>query len=150
MSVSPSGQASEHPSGKSPQELRRGRLAIGTCVLLVLVAAALLLILPWVVVGWDKTHRTSIDCTVTEAEGVTDRGTSRAPTSRPEIMVTTSDCGTLLLKGEISDSNQQKVVAELAEGGRFSFVIGEATQNLRWLTDTINVTPEVWSHEKID
>lgn len=150
MNVSPQERVSGHPSGKPPQQLRRDRLFWGSCLLVFLVAVAVLLILPWVAIAYDQGHRVAIVCTVTDAEGTTSNGTARVPASEPGVYITTSDCGALTLKEGVAESNRDDVAAELAQGGRFSFEIGEATQNLRWLTDPIAITPEVWGYQKVD
>lgn len=138
------------PSRKSPQQLRKNRIFAYTFFLVILLLGLAVLGGPWAITSYDKGHHVSIECNVTGAEGGRSSASARGSASWSQVRVSTSDCGSLVLSSGINQSNRHAVAAELAMGGKYSFQIGAATQSLRWLTDTIGMTPVVWEFQKID
>lgn len=117
-------------------------------ILTIVVVGSAVILGPWAVINYDKSHRVSIECTVTGAEGGRSSASARGSASWSQVSISTSDCGPLLLSSGINESNRDAVAAQLNGGGSFSFEIGVATQSLRWLTDPIGLTPMVWAFEK--
>lgn len=139
-----------YPSGKSPRQQRKDlfqALIVGVPFLGLILS---LLVGPVVVKSWDKGHREWIECTVTDAEGGQAPGNRRGHNRFWQVIVETSDCGTLKLREGITEANNQDVEAELAQGGRFRMEIGEATLKIRWFTDRVSVIPQVWTFQKVD
>ncbi len=152
MNDSPSaGHAGRHrPTGKPPV-LGRGKVWFLRTVILGVVFLGLLLVAgPLTITAWDSndSHRASIACTVTEANGRYEHGSSKTP-SYWGVNIKTSDCSQLLLIRGIDESNNEAVESELAPGSRFSFEIGEGANSMRWLTVRLGMTTEVFSFEKI-
>lgn len=100
--------------------------------------------------SYDARHRTTIECTVTDADGGRATAGGRAASSFYQVLISTSDCGTLTLIEGINPSNRESVAAELSSGDRVSIVIGEGTESLRKTFNTLGITPEIQSFEKID
>ncbi|MCQ1955186.1 hypothetical protein NNX39_01525 [Arthrobacter sp. zg-Y826] len=105
---------------------------------------------PWVITSYDDDHRVRMECTVTDAEGGTYSPAGRSVGSRPELIIRTSDCGTLSLIHEFDQAANEVMAAELAQGGRFEFELGQATRTLMGFFDVIGMTPVVSSYEKVD
>ncbi|MCC3294931.1 hypothetical protein LJ756_09875 [Arthrobacter sp. zg-Y411] len=117
-------------------------------ILTIVVVGSAVIVGPWAVVSYDKSHRVSIECTVTGAEAGRSSASARGSASWSQVSISTTDCGPLVLSSGINESNRDAVAAQLDDGGSFSFEIGVATQSLRWLTDPIGLTPTVWAFEK--
>ncbi|MBO0895200.1 hypothetical protein [Arthrobacter sunyaminii] len=100
---------------------------------------------PLIVRITDKSHHVTIDCTVTDAVGERPAGSTRSRSPHDRVIIQTAECGKLLLKQGINESNRDAVAAELVEGKRFSFEVGGASLKLQWA----KMTPPVWSYQKI-
>ncbi|UWX97482.1 hypothetical protein N2K95_01955 [Arthrobacter zhaoxinii] len=137
-------------SGKSRQQRRKDLFQVLVVGVPFLGVIGSMLIGPVVVMNVDKGHRGWIECTVTDAKGGKAAGNRRGHNRYWQVLVETSDCGTLKLREGITEANNQDVAAELAPGGRFRFEIGEATRKIRWLTDPISVIPKVWTFQRMD
>ena len=142
--------AVRHPSGDSRKQRRKDLFQLLVVGVPFLGVIGSLLIGPPVVSTWDKGHREWIECTVTDAEGGQAAGNRRGHNRYWQVLVETSDCGTLKLREGITEANNQDVAAELAPGGTFRFEIGEATQKIRWFTDHVSVIPKVWTFQRVD
>ena len=151
MNPSADVRASGQPTGNPPVLGRRKVWFLRTVILGVVFLGLLLVGGPVSITAWDSSdsHRTSIACTVTEADGHYEHGSSKTP-SYWGVTIKTSDCGQLLLIRGIDESNNQAVASELTPGARFNFEIGEGASSMRWLTVRLGMTTEVFSFEKID
>lgn len=153
MNNSPSaGHAGRHhPTGKPPVLSRRKVWFLRTVILGVVFLGLLLVAGPLTIAAWDSSdsHRALIACTVTEADGRYEHGSSKTP-SFWGVTIKTSDCSQLLLIRGVDESNNEALESELTPGSRFNFEIGEGAQSLRWLTVRIGMTTEVFSFEEID
>lgn len=105
---------------------------------------------PWVINSYDDDHRVRMECTVIDAEGGTYSGAGRNVGSRPGLIISTSDCGTLSLIHESDQAANELMAADLAQGGRFEFELGQATRTLMGFFDVIGMVPVVSSYEKVD
>ena len=97
---------------------------------------------------YDGSHRISTECTVTEAVAGTASVSARGSASWAEVVIHTSDCGTLLLTSGVSFSNHEAVAAELTEGRNFRFELGASEEILREVYDFFDFPPNVLSFEK--
>lgn len=150
MNTSPRRDISRHPSGKSAKQLRKDRwvlFVLGCALLLIPIA---IFVVPPVSDAYDETHRVAIECTVTGAEGGVASGGNRGGASWSRVQISTSDCGTLTLTRDITESNRDAVAADLSGGGRYSFQIGATTQATWKLYEVLGVTPMVYSFQKVD
>ena len=143
------GHANGLPGGKSAEQLRKDRWVFWGIVSLVPVLGLIVVGGPWAIGKYDEGHRTRIECTVTDANGGVSSASARGAASWSQVLIESSDCGTLTLSSGITESNRDEIAAELAQGGLYTFEIGEATNSLRWLTDVTGTIPKVWSFEKV-
>ena len=105
---------------------------------------------PFVINAYDDDHRVRMECTVTDAEGGTYSGAGRNVGSRPELIIRTSDCGTLTLIHEFDQAANDEMASELAQGGRFEFELGQASHTLMGFFNVIGMAPAVSSYDKVD
>ncbi|MBP3042900.1 hypothetical protein KKR91_07755 [Arthrobacter jiangjiafuii] len=114
------------------------------------VIILLMSVVPLTLGAYDDNHRDRIECNVTDAKGDDNNPMGRRSWSTPDVTISTSDCGTLLYVPGSGEAANDAIAAELAEGGRFSFEMGQATRALQGVFDAIGMTPEVLSYQKID
>ncbi|UWX97484.1 hypothetical protein N2K95_01965 [Arthrobacter zhaoxinii] len=134
--------------GQQPQtKLRPARLIFPVLLLLSLAAV---IVVPPLASLYDQSHRTRIECTVVEAEGVKVSGPRNGGGPYHRVYITTAECGELLYETGITASNRDSVAAELEPGEKYSFEIGEVDNTFRWLMNRFDVSPEVWSFEEIN
>lgn len=107
-------------------------------------------VVPLTIGAYDDRHRDRIECNVTDPKGEDDNPLGRRSWSTPEVKISTSDCGSLLFVPGPGDAAYGAIAEELAEGGRFSFEMGQATRALQGAINAIGMTPEVLSYQKID
>ncbi|MGW9404049.1 hypothetical protein ACWGQ2_08795 [Arthrobacter sp. NPDC055585] len=105
---------------------------------------------PTVTRKYDEKHRVSIECMVTGAEADKGSASGRGSASWSQVVIRTSDCGTLLLTSGVNSSNREEVAAELAEGGKFRIEVGAFEQATSWVNNLLGLSPRAWSFEKID
>lgn len=136
-------------SAKSQLKLWRGRLVAIGIMSALLIVGLVLGVGPWVSRSYNESHRVTIECTVTEADGGKGSASGRGAASWSQVVIETSDCGTLVLVSGVDSSNRSAVAAELAEGGKFLFEIGEAARTYRGVYEFFRMTPEAWSFQKV-
>ena len=141
---------SGEPSGKSREQLRKDKIVFWGIILGALAVGFLVLGGPAISRAYDESHRVLIECTVTDAEGGVSSASARGAASWSRVLITTSDCGDLIMTAGVTKSNRDDIAAELAQGGKFAFEIGQATQAFRWLSGIVGVAPDVWSFERVD
>lgn len=107
MRTSSGEEVSLHPSGRSGR-LRRDRWVFWTIVSSALLVPVAIFIVALVSSAYDETHRVSIECTVTGAEG----GLASGGGTWSRVQISTSDCGTLTLTWGITESNRDAVASE--------------------------------------
>ncbi|MET3905508.1 hypothetical protein ABIE35_004104 [Paenarthrobacter sp. 4246] len=144
------GKIAANPPEKSRRQLRRDRWVFWTIVSSALLVPVVIFVVPPVSDAYDETHRVAIECTVTVAEGGVASGGNRGGASWSRVQISTSDCGTLTLTRDITESNRDAVAADLSGGGRYSFQIGATTQATWKLYEVLGVTPMVYSFQQID
>lgn len=150
MSASGNGNVAAKPPQKSRRQLRRDRWVFWTIVSCALLVPIVIFVVPPLSDAYDETHRVAIECTVTGAEGGVASGGNRGGASWSRVQISTSDCGTLTLTRDITESNRDAVAATLSGGGRYSFQIGATTQATWKLYEVFRITPMVYSFHKIN
>jgi predicted Zn-dependent protease len=112
---------------------RRGHVL----VVLTLIAMALITVLvlgaSYALHAYDRSHVTSVACTVTAAEG--DVGSSSSGkgigSSFDQVEISTKECGPLVLRRGVTAENKEAIAARLEAGGRSRFEIGAASFRFR-------------------
>lgn len=106
----------------------------------------------WALGAYDDGHRDRIECTVTGAVADDGNPMGRRSWSTPAVEISTSDCGALVFTGGSGKDAENAIAEELAQGGRFSFEMGQATRSLSGFFDAAGISwrPEVLSYQKID
>lgn len=114
-----------------------------------LMVPVAIFLVPWMSNSYDETHQVAIECTVTGADGGLASGGNRGGASWSRVQISTSDCGTLTLTRNISESNRDDVAEELSRGEKFSFQIGATTHATWKVYEFFGITPEVYSFREI-
>lgn len=133
-----------------PQRKRRGnRIVFGSLGLVVLVIVGVL-IGDQAFKAYDRSHVIQVECEVTSAEATRGGSTSGrgVGTLFDQIEIATRDCGPLVLRRGVSDSNKGAIAAELDGGGRVSFKIGAASYDWRSILHVLRTPVIVNEFEK--
>ncbi|QWC10446.1 hypothetical protein KKR91_01965 [Arthrobacter jiangjiafuii] len=110
----------------------------------------LVTVFPLTLGAYDDSHRDRIECNVTDAIAEDDNPRGRRSWATPDVMISTSDCGTLSLVHGSGKTANDAMAEELAQGGKFEFEMGAATRALQGFFDSVGMKPEVLSYRKID
>lgn len=137
-------------SARSPQQLRKDRWLFWAAMLGLAVLGLGVIVGPSLTRVYDEKHRVPIECTVTGADGGQASAGGRGAASWSQVVIRTSDCGTLLLTSGVNSSNREDVAAELAEGGKFRIEVGASEQAMSWVNNLLGLSPRAWSFEKVD
>jgi hypothetical protein len=100
---------------------------------------------PAVVQSYDADHKTTITCQVTSAEGEMQSTSSRGiggPIA--QVVISTSDCGRLLLRDGVTRANNEQIAARLAPPGEYRIEVGTASWNIRGLLHAIRRDPSAF------
>lgn len=108
---------------------------------LVLLALVVLFALvgPFSLSRYDAAHPVNIECSVSSAEDRTGSSVARTGLGRSftEVKVQTSDCGKILLREGESEVSATEVARRLNVGGKYEFVVGGGSYQLRSLLSAI-------------
>ncbi|GAA1493546.1 hypothetical protein [Curtobacterium herbarum] len=119
---------------------RRDRLvAIGILVLVVLVPVLVIFVGPITLKAYDASHRTEVTCEVRSAHtGVgTSRSVNGVGSSSNQVVIVTSDCGTLTLRWGVTSENKESIADGFAAGTTWKFEVGAGSYKLHPFLDTI-------------
>jgi len=112
---------------------RRDRLvAIGILVLVVLVPVLVFFVGPITLKAYDASHRTVVACEVRSAHtGVgSSRSVNGAGSSSNQVVIETSDCGTLTLRWGVTSENKESIADGFAAGTTWKFEVGAGSYKL--------------------
>lgn len=117
---------------RSQRKRRGNRIVLGSLSLVVFVIVGIL-IGDRAFTAYDRSHVIKVECEVISAEATRGGSTSGrgAGTLFDQIEIATKDCGPLVLRRGVSESNKGAIAAELDAGGRVSFGIGAASYDWR-------------------
>jgi hypothetical protein len=125
---------------KPRRSKRRDRLvAIGILVLVVLVPVLVIFVGPITLKAYDASHRTEVSCEVRSAH--TGVGSSRSVkgvgSSSNQVVIETSDCGTLTLRWGVTADNKESIAEGFAAGTTWKFEVGAGSYQLHPFLNTI-------------
>lgn len=127
---------------------RRAWLRFGAGVATLLCLVGVLFVGPAVVRSSDAAHRTTITCHVTAAEGEVRSTHSRGITrTTPQVVVSTSDCGELLVREGVTRTNTEQIATRFHPLGRYRIEVGAASWHIRHLLQAIRRDPLVYGFE---
>jgi len=136
------GSRSVHPGQ------RRAWFRFGAAVSAVVVIVGVVFIGPAVVRSYDADHRTTITCDVTAAEGEMQSSSSRGIGGPiPQVVISTRDCGRLLLRDGVTRSNNEQIAARLSPPGEYRIEVGTASWNIRGVLHAIRRDPSAYGFE---
>ena len=148
MSIPPESTASGDLPKKPPRSLISNLVFWGSVSTLAVFLLSVTVV-PWAIGAYDDSHRDRIECNVTDATGGTYSPAGRTVGSRPDLTISTSDCGRLSLLHGFDQATNDAMAEELAQGGKFEFEIGKATWALQGLFHAVGMNPTVFSYENI-
>jgi hypothetical protein len=122
------------------------RFWVGIAVALAIVGVVF--VGPAVISSYDADHRTTITCDVTASEGMMQSSSSRGiggPIA--QVVITTSDCGRLLLRDGVTRSNNEGIAARLSPPGEYRIEVGTASWNVRGLLHALRRDPTAYGFE---
>jgi hypothetical protein len=116
--------------------------------LIVLGPLALLIGGPLALVAYDKSHLTSIDCTVVSAKTAvgSTRSSKGIGNSMNQVSIKTN-CGEFLLEAGVTAANRSEIAQQLDRGGLYRFDIGEGSWKLRSLLEAVRIARVVYRYE---
>jgi hypothetical protein len=123
------------------------RFVLGIGVIIVIVVAGL--IAPAVLRSYDLDHRLTIRCDVTSAEGIT-RGSSNRGIGGPDprVVITTADCGKLVLWKGVTRANNQAIADRVDAPGEYTIEVGAGTWKVRGVLHAIGRSPSAFGFER--
>jgi len=129
---------------KKPKRL----LAILVLVLVVVVPVLLFFIGPLALLAHDDGHRTTVQCDVQGSRvGTTSaKSLKGAGASGTQVVVTTSNCGLILLRDGITSANAEDVAKRLNPGRVAEFDLGDWTYELRGMLAVFGISPAAYSY----
>jgi hypothetical protein len=125
---------------KPRRSQRRDRLvAIGILVLVVLVPVLVIFVGPITLKAYDASHRVEVSCGVLSAR--TGAGSSHSVrgigSSTNQVVIETSDCGTLTLRWGVTRDNKEPIADGFAPGTTWKFDVGAGSYRLYPFLNTI-------------
>jgi len=123
-----------------------GRFVVGISVLVVIVGVVF--IAPASLRSYDSDHRLTLRCHVTSAEGTT-RGSSNRGIGgpNPRVVITTDDCGKLILSKGVTMTNHQAIARRIDAPGEYAIEVGAGAWKVRGLLHAINRNPSAYGVE---
>ncbi|NII40690.1 hypothetical protein E9228_001326 [Curtobacterium flaccumfaciens] len=115
---------------------------------MVLVIVCVVFVGPAVVHSYDADHKTTITCDVTSAEGEMQSSSSRGiggPIA--QVVISTRDCGRLLLREGVTRANNEQIAARLSPPGEFRIEVGTASWDMRGVLHVIRRDPTAYGFE---
>lgn len=102
------------------------RFVVASGVVVVIIVAGL--VAPVVLRSYDLDHRITIHCDVIAAEGIT-RGHANRGIGGPDprVVITTEDCGKLVLWKGVTQDDDQSIAARIDAPGRYAIEVGAGT-----------------------
>jgi hypothetical protein len=120
-------------------KLRDRLVAVGILVLVVLVPVLVIFVGPVTLKAYDASHRTEVTCEVRSAR--TGAGSSRSVkgvgSSSNQVVIETSDCGTLTLRWGVTADNKQSIADGFAPGTTWKLEVGAGSYQLHPLLNDI-------------
>ena len=110
-------------------------------ILVVLAAIGITLVFgPFALRSYDKGHPSSVQCTVTSAQGTTGsfRSSRGAGGSFDQVVILTENCGKLVLRQGVTASNKAALAAQIAGKSEQVFIVGAASKRLRGVLQAVN------------
>ncbi|HAQ9610430.1 TPA: hypothetical protein IYE61_002922 [Enterococcus faecium] len=110
---------------------------------------ALFVVGPIVLRNYDHSNRLSVGCEVTSATYGVRSSVSRvgAGSSRAQIEIVTTDCGTLLLREGVIEKNGPELAAALTPGTSYEFSVGKGSWAIRGFLNSIKKYPFTYGYE---
>lgn len=134
-------------SGETRRRLRRRRaLGILLLSLLVLVPLGGFIALPTALLAYDESHLESKVCEIDSAEAgsSSSRSLRGVGGSGSQVVITSPDCGTLLLKEGIYRDNVDDVAAAIDAESSGTFQMGAGSDRLQPFLDAIGLSIRVY------
>jgi len=113
-------------------------------VLLLIVLAVF--VVPAILNSYDRVHREWISCTVADAVAGNGSNVSRTGIggSQAEIEISTKECGSLLLRQGVTESNSRRLVETLKQSKRFQIEVGSGYYSIRKALALMNRLPSAY------
>ncbi|MBO9045022.1 MULTISPECIES: hypothetical protein [Curtobacterium] len=117
---------------------------MGVLVFLIVV----IFVAPAVLRSYDLDHRLTLRCHVTLVEGTT-RGSSYRGIGgpNPRVVVTTDDCGKLILWEGVTERNYRAIASRIDAQGEYAIEVGAGTWKARGLLYAIRRSPSAFGVE---
>jgi hypothetical protein len=114
-------------------------VAIGILVLVVLVPVFVIFVGPITLKAYDASHRTEVTCEVRSGHtGVeSSRSVRGVGPSSNQVVIETSDCGTLTLRWGVTADNKESIAEGFAAGTTWKFEVGAGSYQLHPFLNTI-------------
>jgi len=110
-------------------------------ILIALAAIGITLVFgPFALRFYDKGHPSTVQCTVSSAEGAIGSFSSPrgAGGSFDQVEILTENCGKLVLRQGVTANNKAALAADLESKSEQVFIIGEASKRLRGVFQALN------------
>ena len=145
------GRRVEHVGTTRRRATRRERLAwfrFGAAIAAALGIAFVTFGASPVVESVDADHHTTITCHVREAAGEIHSTHSRGITrTTPRVVVSTRDCGELVMRAGVTRSNMDRIAARFDPPGTYRIEVGAASWELRHLLPVLRRHPAVFGFQ---
>ena len=110
-------------------------------ILIALAAIGITLVFgPFALRSYDKGHPSTLQCTVTSAEGAIGsfRSSRGAGGSFDQVEIVTENCGKLVLRQGVTSDNKAALAARIESRSEQVFTIGGASKSLRGVLQALN------------
>lgn len=141
-------------TGDEQQAARRKRwkrnwVKLGSLFIILAVIAGGVFIGPATLNSYDDAHSIAIRCAVTSGDAQANSSSYRGiGGSTPQVVIRTSDCGSLIIRQGVTRANRESIASEL-KPGTYSIDVGAGSWKMRGLLGAINIDPTAYSFRRV-
>lgn len=132
----------------SGSKKRRPVVAVVVILVVIVLPVLAFFVVPVSILSYDESHQIVRSCAVERAivEDTSSKSLKGAGASGEQVVVHTSDCGTILLQRGINRQNAREVAKRLSAASSAQFRLGALTYQLRGLLGTVGIAPAAYGY----